>query len=338
MTANADELAKRTPPGADHQVARPDLRPDAEVQPEDLELPLLRARGRGGLVDLGGVPRPAAKRDLLRHPLRDTLVTPRQSLRGRAHSRDHAARSSQVRGEVRHDPRRSRLHHQRGVDRPRGRRRDPRPRSRRPAARARSRRPPASRGAQALFLEERQVASRLRVPRREPARLLGGQRLSHARRPLAGRALFRSGNPRDAADARGGCAQAPGPLEGPTPPSPPPGERAGVRGQRRTVYTFPAPRIPTASISTRNSGAASAFTSTSVDTGKSPVKTSRLAFHTSSRCLMSVTKMSTFTMSFMVPPAASIRCLILAKMAWACPYMLSPPTAPSDPRATMPAT
>src|SRR5262249_30550176 len=121
--------------------------------------------------------------------------------------------------------------------------------------------------------------------------------------------------------------------------SPQAGGEGRVRGKAKAPkdYAFPAPRIATASISTRNSGAAKAFTSTSVDTGKSPVNTSRRAFHTSSRRLMSVTKMSTFTTSFMVPPAASIRCLILAKMAWACAYMLSPPTAPSDPRATMPA-
>ena len=69
-----------------------------------------------------------------------------------------------------------------------------------------------------------------------------------------------------------------------------------------------------------------------------PEDTSRRAFQTSSRRLMSVTKMSTLTISFIVPPAASIRCLILPKMACAWAYMLSPPTAPSDPRATIPAT
>src|SRR5262249_58286184 len=51
----------------------------------------------------------------------------------------------------------------------------------------------------------------------------------------------------------------------------------------------PAPRIAMASTSTRRSGAARARTSTSVETGKSPEKTSRRAFHTSSRRLMSVT-------------------------------------------------
>ena len=43
-------------------------------------------------------------------------------------------------------------------------------------------------------------------------------------------------------------------------------------------------------------------------------------------------------MSSMVPPAASIRCLILPKMAFAWPYMLSPPITPLPSLATMPAT
>ena len=74
-----------------------------------------------------------------------------------------------------------------------------------------------------------------------------------------------------------------------------------------------------------------------VDAGKLPVKTSRRAFQTSSRRLMSVTKISTLTMSSIRPPAASIRCLIFPNMARACSYMLSPPTTRVPSRATMPA-
>src|SRR5262249_45448269 len=58
----------------------------------------------------------------------------------------------------------------------------------------------------------------------------------------------------------------------------------------RTAYLPLAPRIPPASISTRSSGAASALTSTSAETGKSSVKNSRRALQTSSRRLISVTK------------------------------------------------
>src|SRR3989442_730554 len=57
-------------------------------------------------------------------------------------------------------------------------------------------------------LLERQVAARPRVPRRQPAGLLGAERLPHARRPVARGALRRPGDARDAADARGGGAQA----------------------------------------------------------------------------------------------------------------------------------
>ena len=50
----------------------------------------------------------------------------------------------------------------------------------------------------------------LRVPRREPARLLGGQRLPHARRSLEGGALLGPGDARDAADEGGSGAAAAG--------------------------------------------------------------------------------------------------------------------------------
>src|SRR2546429_7196671 len=61
-------------------------------------------------------------------------------------------------------------------------------------------RPPGA--AQAVLLEVRQVAARLRVPRREPAGILGAERLSHARRSVERRAVFRPGDAGDAADAR----------------------------------------------------------------------------------------------------------------------------------------
>src|SRR4026209_2165768 len=93
-----------------------------------------------------------------------------------------------------------------------------------------------------------------------------------------------------------------------------------------------------ASTSTSSSGAARARTSTRVETGKSPENASRRAFHTSSRRLMSVTKITTLTMSSMRPPAASIKWRIFSKMALDCPYMLSPPTTSAPARAGMPAT
>ncbi len=64
-----------------------------------------------------------------------------------------------------------------------------------------------------------------------------------------------------------------------------------------------------------------------VEHGKFPVRNSRRACHTFSRWLMSVTKIVTVTMSAIVPPAASIRCLILPKIAllWVYSSLRSPP-------------
>src|SRR5262249_46591733 len=81
--------------------------------------------------------------------------------------------------------------------------------ARRQAARARARWPTPPRRPEALLLEERQVAARLRVPRRESSGVLGAERLPHARRPLQGRTLLRWGDAGDAADARRGSAEAP---------------------------------------------------------------------------------------------------------------------------------
>ena len=95
---------------------------------------------------------------------------------------------------------------------------------------------------------------------------------------------------------------------------------------------------PSASISTFISGAASALTSTSVDTGKSSEKNSRRARHTSSRFRMFVTKMLTLTISAIDPPAASIRWFILVRQTLACSYSsMSASGLKSAPRAVMPA-
>src|SRR5207249_11261388 len=58
---------------------------------------------------------------------------------------------------------------------------------------------------------------------------------------------------------------------------------------RRAPQSPLPPMNPVAFTSTTSRGVASARTSTRVEVGKSPVKNSRRAFHTSSRCLMSVT-------------------------------------------------
>jgi len=53
---------------------------------------------------------------------------------------------------------------------------------------------------------------------------------------------------------------------------------------------------------------------------------------------MSVTKIETFTTSAMVPPAASTRLRILAKISLACSYSSPSTILPSLPRAIIPAT
>src|SRR5205823_6487315 len=60
-----------------------------------------------------------------------------------------------------------------------------------------------------VLLEVEQVAARLRAPRRQPARLLGAERLSHERRPVDRGALLGPGDARDAAAARRGGPPAP---------------------------------------------------------------------------------------------------------------------------------
>src|SRR5262245_50987403 len=123
------------------------------------------------------------------------------------HPRDHGARGTAPRGGVRPAARRSRLHDQHQPRRPDRRRRHPGPAAQRARPRSRPRGPHAAGRAQALLLEERQVAPRLRVPRGQSTRLLGAERLSHARRSLERPALRRSGDARHAADARGGRAR-----------------------------------------------------------------------------------------------------------------------------------
>ena len=54
---------------------------------------------------------------------------------------------------------------------------------------------------EALLLEELEVAPRLRIPRRQPARLLGAERLPHARGSVDGGTVLRPGDSRHATDA-----------------------------------------------------------------------------------------------------------------------------------------
>ena len=71
-------------------------------------------------------------------------------------------------------------------------------------------------------------------------------------------------------------------------PRAPPVTSASLPAASRGYPALP-PMKPVAVTSTCCCGVASARTSTSVEVGKSPVKNSLRAFHTSSRCLMSVT-------------------------------------------------
>src|SRR5690606_26988985 len=88
-----------------------------------------------------------------------------------------------------------------------------------------------------------------------------------------------------------------------------------VGGAKRSQLHEPAfsplhPMWAMPSISTRISALAplaSDFTSTRVQAGKSPVKNSLRAFHTWALFSMLTTKMVILTMSFITPPAASIR-------------------------------
>src|SRR5918996_3590576 len=209
-----DARAARAAP--DDQVAGAHLRPHAALRSRPVELPLPRAGGARGGVDVGGVPAPAAGDDHLRHPLRDPVVALGQRVGRRARADDRRGVPAAAGGEVRPAARGPRLHHQHRHRGPGRRRRAAGPQAQRARPRARARRPHAAGPAQALLLEVEQVAARLRVPRRQPAGLLGAERLPHARRPLAGGALRRPGDARDAADARRGGAQAPRALSRPT--------------------------------------------------------------------------------------------------------------------------
>ena len=103
-------------------------------------------------------------------------------------------RPGRSRGLPRHGPLRRRLHHQpaaRGLPLRGAPGRPPQ----RQAAGGRPRRPGAPHRAPPLRLEERQVGERHRAAARGPARLLGGERLPHLRRPLARGALQLAGDP-----------------------------------------------------------------------------------------------------------------------------------------------
>src|SRR5438309_340995 len=191
-------------------MARPYVWPDAALRPQPLDLPLLRPGGAPDVVDVGGVPAPAAGHGALRHPLRHALVEARQRLGGCLRALHRRAGEAAAGGEVRAAARGPRLHDQHGGRRSPRRRRRAGGAAQREGPRARPRRADAPGAAEALFLEVEQVAARLRVPGGEPAGLLGAERLSHERRPVDGGALLRSGDARDAADARGGRPQAAG--------------------------------------------------------------------------------------------------------------------------------
>src|SRR5206468_3123661 len=195
-------------PGPDREVARPDVWPHAPLRSQTLDLPLLRPGGAPDVVDVGGVPALAADHRALRRPLRHALVEARQRVGGRLRALARRAGDAAGGGGVRAPARGSRLHDQHAPRRSAGRRRGAGGEAQREGPRARPRRPDAPGAAEALLLEVVEVAARLRVPRREPARLLGAERLPHARRPVEGGALLRSGDARDAADARRSRAHA----------------------------------------------------------------------------------------------------------------------------------
>src|SRR3989475_4085111 len=202
-------------PGPDREVARPDVWPHAPLRSQTLDLPLLRPGGAPDVVDVGGVPAPAADHRALRRPLRHALVEARQRVGGRLRALARRAGDAAGGGGVRAPARGSRLHDQHAPRRSAGQRRGAGGEAQREGPRARPRRPDAPGAAEALLLEVVQVAARLRAPRREPARLLGAERLPHARRPLDRGALLRPGDARDAADARRGRTQASRPLSAP---------------------------------------------------------------------------------------------------------------------------
>src|SRR5947207_5234856 len=202
------------PPGAnaDGEVARPHLRPDAQVRSGALDVPLLRARRARGRVDVGGVPQAPPRHDHLRRPLRDALVEARQRLGRRAHPGDRESGEAAPGRQVRDAARRPGLHDQHRARGSRAGRRPARPQAQRTRPRARPRRPDATGRAAALLLEEREVAPGVRVPGRQPAGLLGAERIPHARRSLDGGAVLRPGDARDADDARRSRAQAARPV------------------------------------------------------------------------------------------------------------------------------
>src|SRR5262249_21377146 len=110
------------------------------------------------------------------------------------------------------------LHDQRAAPGPAGRRRAPGTQARWPGSPVRAWRPVPAPHPEALLLEERQVDSLFRIPGRQRSRLLGGQRLSPARRPVEGGALLGPGDRRHAADAFGSGAPPPGALSDPSDP------------------------------------------------------------------------------------------------------------------------
>src|SRR5262252_8588022 len=194
--------ARASRPDPHGQVACPHLRPHAAIRSRALDVSLPRSGGARDVVDLAGVSPAAEGHHHLGHPLRHPLVEARQRLGRRPDPGDPRSDQAAARGRLRASARRSGLHHQHLARRSCAGRRHPGAQARGPRPRARPRRAAAAGPAQALLLEELEVAPRPRVHRRQPARVLGAERLPHARRPVGRGALLRPGDAGDATDAR----------------------------------------------------------------------------------------------------------------------------------------
>ncbi|CAA9527245.1 MAG: hypothetical protein AVDCRST_MAG79-616, partial [uncultured Thermoleophilia bacterium] len=154
-------------------------------------LPLRGARTRRAAddVDARGATGPPGHRGDGRHPLRDAVEPLRHAVARRLVPDPRGHRPAPARGALRHRPGRAGVHRQPAAREPLRRRRADRlgGRRRRTDARARLSRPPG--GAQALLLEERQVARGDRADGRRPPGLLGGLRLPQRGRPVPRGAL-----------------------------------------------------------------------------------------------------------------------------------------------------
>ena len=181
------EIAERIPPGQRLVKSWPVLHygpiPTFDGTNWDLELDRTRGEPRDALVS--GAPRPPERRRAGRHALRDRLDHARQLLARRLVPDAPRAGEADAGGQVGDRPLRVRLHVE-PLARGDGRRRRPgRVGERGTGPRARARVAAPARRAEAVRLEEREVAHRPRVRRQEQARLLGGPRLPHHAEPFA---------------------------------------------------------------------------------------------------------------------------------------------------------